>query len=258
LVRDWGIVDLMLLTGFRERTYPGQNGRFRGPVVEVDDAEYESGAGRHRVGGVARWSHHLGPLSLGIYQFSGTGRDPAFRPALAGSELVLVPQYRVIDQTGVNAQALFGDWVWKLEAISRHESGRRFYAYNAGFERTAVGVFGTQSDLGLVADYMYDERGEAADSLFEHDAGFGVRWRANDIADTTALVAVILDVESDEYVVSLEASRRLGASWLGTLEARVFGGVEPPVPGAGFSDADLKSRALQSDDYVQLELTRYF
>ena len=33
LVNDWGIVDLFLLPGFRERTYAGEEGRLRGPLV---------------------------------------------------------------------------------------------------------------------------------------------------------------------------------------------------------------------------------
>ena len=45
LVRDWGILDLYLLTGFRERTFAGQDGRLRAPYVVSDDhIGYESSA----------------------------------------------------------------------------------------------------------------------------------------------------------------------------------------------------------------------
>ncbi len=37
LIRSWGVLDLMLLTGFRERTFPGTDGRLRLPFKILDD-----------------------------------------------------------------------------------------------------------------------------------------------------------------------------------------------------------------------------
>ena len=107
---------------------------------------------------------------------------------------------------------------------------------------------------------MYDERDEAAyNTLFEHDVALGARWQANDLAGTTALFGVIWDVDTEEYVLSLEASRQLGASWEAVLEGRVFGGAPPLDAGAPLAfDGEVKSRALQDDDFIQIELTRYF
>ena len=265
LVRDWGILDLFLLSGFRERTFPGVDGRLRAVLpVDTDGARYASGAGRARVDGAVRWSHQLGPISVGAYHFSGTSRDPRFVPEFRpGTEdVVLVPEYHVIDQTGIDAQAIVGDWAWKLETISRSGHGDRYYAYTAGFERTLVGVFGSRSDLGLVAEYMYDQRGAGAfDTLFENDLALGTRWQANDMADTSALVGMIWDVKTREYVMTLEASRRLGSSWTAVLEGRVFGGVDAlkaDMPLPQLLDGRYKTRPLQRDDFVQLELTRYF
>jgi hypothetical protein len=263
LVRDWGILDLFAMSGFRERTFPGEDGRLRSVLpVATDRARYASGAGRGRLDGAVRWSHHVGPVSFGVHHFSGTSRDPRFVPEVHDGELALVPEYHVIDQTGLDAQAIFGDWAWKLETLTRSGHGDRYHAYTAGFERTLVGFLGSRSDLGLVVEYMYDERDEDAfDTLFEHDVAFGTRWRANDLADTTALAGIIRDVHTDEYVLSLEASRRLGASWLVVLEGRIFGGASALDPGAGpavLLGDDIKSRALQDDDFVQLELTRFF
>jgi hypothetical protein len=263
LVRDWGIVDLFLLSGFRERTFPGSDGRLRGlPPVDSDRARYSSGAGRSRISGAVRWSHHFGPFSAGLYHFSGTSRDPRFSAEIAAGDLVLIPEYHVIEQTGFDGQLIAGDWAWKLEAIARSGDGGRYHAFTAGFERTLVGAFGSRGDLGLVAEFMYDERDEGAyNTLFEHDLALGGRWRANDMADTTALLGLIWDVETQEYLVSLEASRRLGANWNAVLEARVFGGAKP-LDGSylspGLLAGEFKSRALQRDDYLQLELTRFF
>src|SRR5690606_20303638 len=114
LLRRWGTVDLIAMSGFRERTFPGPDGRLRTPVeVDTDRSRYVSGAGRGRVDGAIRWSHYVGPLSFGIYHFSGTGRDPQFALDTSGGVPVLIPEYHVIDQTGLDAQLLIGDWAWK-------------------------------------------------------------------------------------------------------------------------------------------------
>ena len=264
LIRDWGILDFFVLTGFRERTFPGQDGRLRPVVpVDVDDPLYESGAGQARIDGAVRWSHHWGPLNFGVYHFSGTSRDPVFVPQQGDDgDLVLRPLYRVIDQTGFDGQAIFGDWAFKLETITRSGDGDRYVAATGGFERTLVGVLGSRSDLGIILEYMYDERGDAAhNTLFERDLALGARWSLNDMADSQALLGIIRDVDTDEYVYSLEASRRLGLSWTLLLEARIFGGAGAPegqAPLEQLLSSPFKSAALQRDDYLQLELTRYF
>ena len=165
-----------------------------------------------------------------------------------------------LDQTGLEAQAIFGDWAWKLEAINRHGFGDRYAAFNAGFERTIVGVLGSRTDLGLVLEYLYDERDdEAFNTLFEHDLAFATRWNLNDVNDTQALLGVVWDVETDETIVKLETSRRLGDTWTVLMEGRAFAGADEPADDleALFDPAN-KSAAWRDDDFIQIELTRYF
>lgn len=264
LVRDWGILDIFALPGFRERTFPGQDGRLRTvPMVDGDHPIYESGARNTRVDGAIRWSHNLGPFEFGIYHFTGTSREPQLVPwGLTSGEIVLRPRYPVIDQTGLEALAVLGDWALKLEVITRSGFGPRYAAFNVGFEKTLVGVMGTRTDLGLVAEYMFDDRDDAAfNTVFEHDLAFGTRWSMNDIADTQALLGVVWDVKTEEYFFSMEASRRLGETWTLLLEGRVFGGADEPDSNAllqSLFDADNKTASLQRDDFIQLELTKYF
>jgi len=264
LIRNWGIIDFHLLTGFRERTFAGSSGRLRRALeVDTGSADYESGAEDRRIDGVIRWSHHLGPLEFGIYQFSGTSRDPLFNLLQKPSgEYYLKPYYPVIDQTGFDGQMILGDWAWKLEAINRSGFGDRYSAVTGGFERTLVGVLGTRTDLGLIAEYMWDERDDdALETLFEHDLALGTRWQLNDMADTQALLGLIWDTQTNEYIFSLEASRRLGDTWTLLLEGRVFGGANAPGPNEPITellDPDNKLGPLVRDDYLQLEFTRYF
>ncbi|HEY5646086.1 MAG TPA: hypothetical protein VIS76_09105, partial [Pseudomonadales bacterium] len=152
LVRNWGIIDLHVLTGFRERTFPGVEGRPRYYLpVDEDLAAYQSGDEDGRIDGALRWSHHVGALEFGIYHFRGTSRAPLFDVVTdADGQGWLRPYYPVVDQTGLDAQAIHGDWAFKLEAITRSNFPDRYYAFTTGFERTLVGAFGTRADLGLV------------------------------------------------------------------------------------------------------------
>ena len=84
LERDWGALDLFVMPFFRERTYPGSEGRLRGLTSVLDDAVYESDAGRWRPDFAARWSHSLGSIDLGVAGFYGTSREPYLLPADVG------------------------------------------------------------------------------------------------------------------------------------------------------------------------------
>ena len=55
-----------------------------------------------------------------------------------------------------------------------------------------MGFLGGRTDLGLVLEYLYDERGDDAfDPFFESDVALATRWHLNDISDTQALLGVI-------------------------------------------------------------------
>jgi hypothetical protein len=251
------------MTGFRERTFPGKDGRLR-TWLPIDDgnASFESSREHWYVDGAVRWQHAVGPFEFGVHQFHGTNRDPKFLPALKGDgSLVLQPHYTIIDQTGLDALLLLGNWAWKLETISRKDDeDGRFWAATGGFERTLVGFLGTRADLGLVVEYVFDDRGKQAQVIYENDLALATRWRLNDAAESQALVGVVWDVETDEYIVKLEASRWLGEHWAMALEGRVFGGAdEDPLDAELYQfDGDNKTGPLQRDDFLQLEVTRYF
>jgi hypothetical protein len=250
LVGDHGTLGLFALPGFRERTFPGTPGRLRSePRVAGERALYESSAGRHRIDFAARWTRTFGDVDLGVSHFWGTSREPRFvlgldRPGVP----VLVPFYEVIHQTGVELLATDGDWVWKLEAMRRSGQGDTFHALTGGFEYTLVGVAGSSADLGLLAELVYDERGEVAPTAFESDVFVGVRLALNDAQSTEVLAGIVRDLDSEAALFNLEGSRRLGDRWTLEVEARIWSRVSP-------SDAQF---FLRDDDYFQVTLSRYF
>ena len=117
-IRDWGTVTGFVLPGFRERTFPGEEGRFRTALpMAINDAEYQAGEEDAHVDYALRWNHTLGDYDVGLSWFNGTSRDPLFVPNNTGTEIL--PFYAQINQLGVDAQATLGSWLWKFEGIVR-------------------------------------------------------------------------------------------------------------------------------------------
>ena len=250
LIRAWGTLDLFLLPGFRERTFPGVEGRLRPPLpVDTGQPVYESSREERRVDAALRWSHYIGALDLGLSHFHGTSREPRLVPGLDGNgRPVLIPHYDVIQQTGMTLQYIAGDWLWKLETIRREGQGDTFTAAVGGFEYTLVGLRDSVMDLGLLLEYSFDDRGKAASNPFENDLFLGTRWVFNDVDGTEILAGMFLDLDHHGRLYNLEASRRIGNAWRASAELRLWQGYPATDP----------LYSLRADDHLLLELTRYF
>ena len=260
LIRDWGALDLFVLPGFRERTYPGREGRLRSePFVDTDRATYESGAGRQRIDYAVRWSHAIGDFDIGVAHFHGTSREPRLNAECADGRpvpplhcdpatVVLAPRYEVVHRTSLDLQATKDATLWKLEALHESGQGDSYVAWVAGFEYTWFGIDESDMDLGLLVEHLFDGRGGNAPHPLENDVFAGVRLAFNDEASTDFLAGVIADGEGDATNLVIEASRRIGERWKVELEARAWTAVDPADP----------MFPLQRDDYVQLTLSCFF
>ncbi len=193
----------------------------------------------------------------------------------------LVPAYDQMEQTGLELQYLTEGWFLKLEAIHYSSKVQSYTAVATGFEYTWGAVFRSALDVSLIGEYLYDDRGslspnspqgrairkfisgedftvaEARDlqdikpqsfSPFQDDIFIGSRIAFNDVQSTQILAGVILDRESDAWLGSIEASRRLGENWKLSVELRTFEDIEITDP----------LYSVSQDSLLQLELTRYF
>jgi hypothetical protein len=308
LIHDWGTLDLFVLPYFRERTFPGDEGRLRPQfTIDSDHPQYESGDEERHVDAALRWARSIGQWDVGLSYFDGTSRDPRLQvdpgtPLLVTTpagippplclpplcqvtvffpDASLVPAYDQVRQLGLDVQAIFGGWAWKFEAIRRQGNAERFTAVTAGFEYTYVGVFGSQLDVGVLGEYLWDSRGRldpdspqalaqrriqagqgftAAEAMalaslqpesfspFEDDVFVGTRIAFNDVQSSDILAGVIVDRETHAVFGSIEANRRLSDNWKLSVESRFFGGQDTLDPLFGLHD----------DDYLQVELIRYF
>lgn len=250
MLRSWGTTELFILLGFRERTFPGEKGRFRAfPPIDTDRPVYESSDEERHIDWALRWSHTLNNVDLGFSFFKGTSRDPLFIvDQFTLPDIQVLPFYAQIEQTSLDLQAIVANWLWKLEAVYRVGQGEAYSASTGGLEYSFVGVFGSRADLGIVIEYMYDERGEDANHFFQDDIGLGLRLALNDTQSTEVLLGLVRDNESDAQVWSLEASRRLGENWKLNLEGNLF----RHIP-----DGDILF-GFKHDDNIRIEISWYF
>jgi hypothetical protein len=123
-----------------------------------------------------------------------------------------------------------------------------YIAADTGFEYTFYGIFGSSIDMGVLSEYLYDDRGDAATTPYENDLATAFRLAFNDLNGTEALIGFIQDTNTSARVLSVEASRRFGSNIKATLDAYAFIG----LPGSDplFS--------MRDDDFVRLEVEWYF
>jgi hypothetical protein len=261
IAKDWGILDFYILPFFRERTFPGREGRLRpGTPINTDRTLYESSSEQNTVDLAIRYSRTLGDADVGVYLFKGTNREPyliasdlvppEFLDPNSIDEPALIPFYDQITQLGADVQWATGNWLWKLETLYRSAFFDTHFAGVGGFEYTFYGLADTKTDFGLLAEYAYDERGkdETTTSLYDNDLILGTRLTPNDAAGTQLLGGFVQDLEDSTNILILETSRRFGSHWRLSLDAWFF--LDVPE--------DSLISGLRDDDFLRLELSYYF
>ena len=242
-----GTFNFFYLPYHRKRTFPGEKGRLRFPtVIDKDDPGYESGAEEWRQDFAFRWSHYFGIFDIGLSHFYGNGREPVFFIDPAGNINAFYP---VINQTGLDLQITHDAFLWKLESIYRTASVQDFLALVLGLEYTFSNIDGNGLDIGLLGEYLYDERDELALSGLQNDIFFGSRIAFNDIQDTSILIGGIKDLKNSSRIFSVEASRRIGTSWTAEIEARIFSNID---------DGELILSNFRDDSFLRLSVSKFF
>ncbi|MEM8625452.1 MAG: hypothetical protein AAGG47_18280, partial [Pseudomonadota bacterium] len=109
------------------------------------------------------------------------------------------------------------------------------------------GLGGGNGDLGLIAEYAWDSRGDEALTTFDNDAIAGLRFTFNDTQDTALLFSAAVDVTDGSTGLRLEAERRLTQSLTAEIEAQGFVN----------SETTTGVETITNDSFFRLRL-RYF
>lgn len=250
---DFGSVDAFVLPYFRTRTFVGVQARLSGGIVVDNDNEvYESDDEQQNIDFALRYSNTIGAWGLGLSWFNGTSREPDILRLLDFNTGQSTPYYPQIDQFGADIQLTTDAWLFKLEAIQRDFSDGLyddFAAATVGSEYTLVGLFGSNYDLGLLAEYSWDERDTLATSLFQNDVFFGARLALNNLSESTLLLGLSNDLDnSDSRGVFIEGASRIGSAITMNIELRYFDSDTPTDPLFRFKD----------DSFLQIGLEYFF
>ena len=241
-----GTFDIFLLPYFRERQFPGKEGRLRtGTLIDSDEATYESSAKEKHIDASIRWSHTIDMLDFGIAHFYGTSREPSNFIFNNGK---LNPYYAIINQTSLDAQLTTDNMLYKLEYIRNESEQRTYSAFSGGLEYTFGNISNTGLDIGVLAEYHFDDRHKALASSFDNDLFIGSRIALNDEQSTELLLGSSVDLENGSNLFSIEGSRRFGDSWKVNLEVRIFSNIEK---------TDFLY-TLHKDSFTQLTIAKYF
>ena len=250
LDKDWGIVDFFILPYFRERTFPSLDGRPSLPFrVDIDNPLYASGAEEEHVDLALRYAQVFGDWDVGISHFSGTSREPLLIPSIISSGVKLTPFYDQIEQSAIDIQATLENWLWKLELISNKGTQQdRYIALAGGFEYSFYDLKESGIDLGIITEYLFDDRKQSSTSTFQNDLFIGGRFAFNDENSSDLLAGVVYDLDNQTRFFSIEASMRVGQNMKASLESRFF----------SVNDTSDLFYSIKDDDYIGINLTRFF
>ncbi len=242
-----GTFDFYYLPYHRKRNFSGEKGRLRFfTIIDKNDVNYESGAEEWRQDLAFRWSHYFGAFDIGVSHFYGNGREPLFSFDQFGNVNAFYP---VINQTGLDVQVTHNAFLWKFESIYRTAEIQDFFALVAGLEYTFSNIDGNGLDIGVLGEYLYDERDELALNSLQNDVFIGSRIAFNDTKDTSILIGGLADLRNRSKIFSMEASRRIGNSWKAELEARFFKTIDTN---------ELILSNFREDSFLKVSLSKYF
>ncbi len=241
-----GSFDIFYLPFHRKRTFAGESGRFRAPVAFEHEVQYESDLKQWHPGAAIRWSHNIGVADIGLSHYYGPTREPQILLDFSTSQFKLIPFYNLINQTGLDLQITHHSVLWKLEWIGNFNKQQQYTAFDVGIEYTLGNIKSSGKDLGLLAEYLYDSRGELTG--FDNDIFIGGRLAFNDVADTYILGGALMDVEQQSFLISLEAARRIKDSWKVEFETRVLLN----------SKEEEISYSVRDDSFLKLSIYKYF
>ena len=241
---NYGTIDLYLMPYFIERKFPSKNGRPR-LALEVDQNSitYESSSKEQKLDFALRYSMVYDDYDIGIAHFHGNNRAPQLN--INPSTLKFNPHYTILSQTSLDIQATKGAWLYKLEALSAKDGNERHLGVAGGFEYTFYGIKDSQSDLGLVIEYSFDDRNSYP---FNNDSVAALRWTKNDINSTSLLAGMFIDMRGNSNRFIAEYEQRINNNVKLFIDATFNGSI----------DSQDFTYAFEEDSVFSIKLARYF
>ncbi|WP_339513467.1 hypothetical protein [Pseudomonas sp. RL_15y_Pfl2_60] len=207
---DDSVLSLYGTTYARERRFGEGKDRLRILPAPIVDDDYERG--RWAPDFAARYQFRLGEsIDIAISQFKGHDREPVLQALADRNGLyAFTADYQTIEQTGLEAQYVYGDSVFKSEVIYQDGAEDSFFGGGVGAETSFTSWLGGLGDLTLYAEFYHDDRSDRAPvTPFQRDVFTGVRYSFNDLNGQMLELRNTHDLEWQSNLIDLRASRRM-------------------------------------------------
>ncbi|MEH6417494.1 hypothetical protein [Pseudomonas sp. CGJS7] len=232
----------------RGRRYGEGEDRLRALPAPILEETFERG--RWAPGLAMRAKFRLGSLDLALSQYAGPAREPVLQPLLGGEGLRgFRAVYERIGQTGLEAQYVAGDSVFKAEVIRQQGGTDDFWGGGIGMETGFSKFAGGAGDLALYAEYYADTRNAAAPlTPFQRDVFLGARYTCNDAHDTVLELRSTYDLQRHSNLLDVRAQRRvLGDAVLSLSLIKAFD-----------AQRDQALRGFERDTHLKIGFAWYF
>ncbi len=264
---DWGTLDLYAMTGFRERQFPNQDGRYSLPIdIDEDEARFQSDLGIWQPDLAVRFRTTVDNWDFGLSHFYGTSREPRFGLELEGAAENLPPAVKAqienmtLDGLGSLADlenALAGTGISPAQALNFLDNFVALAPIYDVINQSGIEALGVYDDLILKFEGVTIS-GHGGDRIWAGVAGF--EYTLSDVASSGMDVGLL-----GEYMYD---SRDIGDGPYTVLDNDVFAGVRVAFNNqdgtsllvGGYVDVELGSTILTAelesriDDYLKLSV----
>ena len=192
--------------------------------------------------------------------------------------------YEQQQQLGLEFQYLYEDWIFKLESTHQIVDTGNYSEAAVGFEFTFSDLSPWGQDIGVLVEYLWNDRGDVmlgqfsidADPAFvnntdpsipaikdailgvstagdllspmQNDIFFATRFALNDIAGTEFIAGIIVDLDDNTTSMTFEGSTRIGDDVRVTANVYFFNNVHKENP----------FKPIENDDLVELKAEWFF
>lgn len=245
IIKSYGSFETYFMPIHRSVEFPGEKGRLRPPIDSTVSKEklYEYDLKNMYPSTAIRYTHTIENLDLGVNFFHGLSREPKIKQNQNETSIF----YPVINQFGGDFQYNYQALLIKSELIYNINNYGNYSAVVVGFEYTQGNFLRSGGDLGLVCEYLYDERGRSTIRSMDNDLFIGARYSSNNISGTQILIGGIFDLSKSSRIYSLTASSRLNdilkleikGNWFNNISSEEF------------------MFLFKNDSYIQVKLIMY-
>ena len=244
-----GDFSLFLLPYSRQIAFGNEASRPRTPeVITAEQVSFESESEEWHPTLSFRWSHYIGESDIGIHYFYGNAREPNIVFDNSGTFGL---RYPVVHQIGIDYQVILSSTTFKLESVYRSgefQNISNIFSIAGGLEHTLVNANETGTDIGLIAEYVYDNRREFSFNSLDNDLFLGSRISFNNESSTEIILGIYKDLSKSTALARLKGSHRLRGNMKLSFLAQFYSSVDPQE----------FVHFFRRDSSLEIELLKYF